>query len=342
MPDNGCSIVVVGASAGGVEALQRFVRALPGDFAVPVLVVLHASPTGRSYLPEILGRAGRLPAEHAHDGSPLEPGHIYIAPPDSHLVVSDGVMSLAHGPRENGHRPAIDPLFRTAAATYDSHVAGVILSGTLDDGTVGLHAIKTAGGATLVQDPDDAIYRDMPLNAIAYVEPDYVQPVEDLVDTLVRLTASSRQRVGTGVSMNGSDDPAGATPAPDAEIAQPGELMAFSCPECGGTLWETDAGGTSSYRCRVGHAYTLQNLLVRHGETVERALYTAYRALEERSAMSRRVARRLAERSRAESSARFERQAEIAARQAAELKQLLNAYQADLTSAADAETQRAG
>jgi two-component system, chemotaxis family, protein-glutamate methylesterase/glutaminase len=191
MPDNGCSIVVVGASAGGVEALQRFVRALPAPFSAPILVVLHASPTGRSYLPEILTRAGVVPAEHARDGAHLEPGHIYIAPPDTHLVVADSVMTLANGPRENGHRPAIDPLFRTAAAAYDSHVAGVILSGTLDDGTAGLFSVKEAGGATLVQDPDDALYRDMPLNAIAYVAPDYVQSVEAIVDTLVRLTASN-------------------------------------------------------------------------------------------------------------------------------------------------------
>jgi two-component system chemotaxis response regulator CheB len=330
MPDSGCSLVVVGASAGGVEALQRFAHALPADFAAPVLVVLHASPLGRSYLPEILSRAGRLPATHAQDGMPMESGHIYVAPPDSHLVVADGSLALAQGPRENGHRPAIDPLFRTAATAYDSHVAGVILSGTLDDGTVGLHCVKRAGGTTLVQDPEDALYRDMPANAIAYVHPDYVQPVEDLVDTLVRLTASGSVDPDTnGGMVSPADDLVDAAPAPGAEMAQPGELMAFSCPECGGTLWETEAGGTTSYRCRVGHAYTLNNLLVRHGETVERALWTAYRALEERAAMSRRVARRLAERGRAESSERFERQAEIAVTRASELKQVLDAFQTD-------------
>jgi len=190
MPDTGYSIVVVGASAGGVQALQRFARALPADFAAPILVVLHASPTSRSYLPEILTRAGALPALHASDGQRVEPGHIHIAPPDAHLIVSDSVMTLAKGPPENGHRPAIDPLFRAAAAAYDSHVAGVILSGTRDDGAVGLNCVKEAGGATLVQDPDDALYPDMPRNAIAYVRPDYVQSVEELVDTLIRLTTA--------------------------------------------------------------------------------------------------------------------------------------------------------
>jgi two-component system, chemotaxis family, protein-glutamate methylesterase/glutaminase len=324
MPDNGCRIVVVGASAGGVEALQRFVRALPADFTAPILVVLHASPTGRSYLPEILSRAGTVPAVHATDGERLQPGHIYIAPPDSHLLVHDSVMTLASGPRENGHRPAIDPLFRTAAMAYDSHVAGVILSGTLDDGTVGLANVKEAGGATLVQDPDDALYRDMPLNAIAYVQPDYVQPVEDIADTLVRLTASAPAVMGTNGGVTIDEDPAGSAPDPSAEVAQPGELVPFSCPECGGTLWETEAGSTMSYRCRAGHAYTLQNLFARHGEAVEQAIWTAYRALEEQAAMSRRVARRLGERGRAESSRRFERRAEIAAGQASGLKDVLD------------------
>jgi two-component system chemotaxis response regulator CheB len=343
MPDNGCSIVVVGASAGGVEALQRFVRALPADFAAPVVVVLHASPNGRSYLPEILSRAGAIPAVHALDGVPLEPGRIYVAPPDQHLVVEDGHLGLTKGPRENGHRPAIDPLFRTAAARYDSHVAGVILSGTLDDGTVGLNTVKVAGGATLVQEPDDALYRDMPQNAIAFVHPDYVQPVEDLVDTLVRLTASTtvdeRNGERSGSMPTTSDDLPDAAPAPSAEIAQPGEMVSFSCPECGGTLWETEAGGTSSYRCRVGHAYTLNTLVDHQGETVQRALWTAYRALEERAAMSRRVARRLADRGRAESADRFERQARVAEDQAADLKVVLDHFD---SATAEAEPQAAG
>jgi two-component system chemotaxis response regulator CheB len=323
MPDN-CSLVVVGASAGGVEALQRFVRALPADFTAPVLIVLHASPTSRSYLPEILTRAGHLPATHARDGEPLAAGHVYVAPPDEHLLVGDGRLVVQKGPTENGHRPAIDPLFRSAAAAYDGHVAGVILSGTLDDGTVGLHCVKEGGGVTLVQDPDDALYPDMPKNAIDYVDPDYVQDIEGLVDTLVRLTGSTRSDPGTNGRVRNEELPPDPAPQPHAEIAQPGEMVAFSCPDCGGTLWETHAGATLSYRCRVGHAYTLDTLLAQHGATVERSLWTAYRALEERAGMSRRVARRLAERGRVDSAKRFERQAESTTRQAAKLKGLLD------------------
>jgi two-component system chemotaxis response regulator CheB len=326
MPGDQCSLVVVGASAGGVEALQRFVRALPADFPAPILVVLHASPTGRSYLPEILTRAGRLPAAHASDGERLSSGRIFVAPPDYHLGVVDGQATLSRGPRENGHRPAIDVLFRSAATAYDSRVAGVVLSGTLDDGTVGLHAIREAGGATLVQAPEDALYADMPLNAIAYVQPDYVQPVEELADRLVELTASFDGIPGRNGDVPERDDFADQAPNPAAEIAQPGNVVAFSCPDCGGTLWETQTGGTMSYRCRVGHAYTVNSLVARHGETIEHSLWVAYRALEERAAMSRRVSRRLADRGRLESAERFERQAEVAERHADRLKSVIDEF----------------
>lgn len=321
MPDNDARVVVVGASAGGVEALTHLVRALPEDFAAPVLVVLHVPPSG-SVLPQILDRTGPLHARHAEDGTSLEPGRIYVAPPNCHLVVDDGVVSLNRGPHENGHRPAIDPLFRTAAAAYGDRATGVILSGALDDGTVGLFAIKQAGGATVVQDPEEALYPSMPSHAIAYVQPDYILRIDEIADTLVRLTtASARSQPKEAVMI----DPA---PNPSAEHAQPGELAPISCPDCGGSLWEVDVGGVSSFRCRVGHAYTINSLVDRHGEAVERALWTAYRALEERAAMSRRVGRRLADRGRTESARRFERQAEVAARQADELKRILDVIEA--------------
>ena len=191
MPENGCDVVVVGASAGGVEALAALAHALPAVFGAPILVVLHVPPTGTSVLPGILSRAGRLPAVHARDGETVEAGHIYVAPPDSHLLISGRLLQLTRGPRENGHRPAIDPLFRSAAASHKRRAAGVVLSGTLDDGTAGLFAIKQGGGATLVQDPAEALYGAMPASAIAYVQPDYVLPTAELADVLVRLTGAS-------------------------------------------------------------------------------------------------------------------------------------------------------
>jgi len=324
MPETRCGIVVVGASAGGVEALLRFARACPGDFPVPILVVVHISAAGPSVLPQILTRAGALEAVHAEDGMEPSGGGFYIAPPDHHMRIRDGRIELDHGARENGHRPAIDPLFLSAADSHGPRAAGVILSGTLDDGTVGLFRIGEAGGTTLVQDPVDAAYPAMPANAIAYAQPDYVLTVEELVDTLVGLTAEPDGRPRrTQVSV-----PDVQAPAPSAEQAQRGTVVPFSCPDCGGTLWERGAGGTISFRCRVGHAFTMHTLAARHVDGLERTLWSAYRALEERAALSRRIARQLADRGRDDSSKRFTRQAEAAARQAAELKVLLDTLEA--------------
>ncbi|HZU20353.1 MAG TPA: chemotaxis protein CheB [Gaiellaceae bacterium] len=320
MPEDGCDLVVVGASAGGVEALVRFAQALPPGFPAPILVVLHVPATGPSLLPDILTRAGPLPATHAVDGDELRGGHIYVAPPDMHMVVTNKHVELNRGPRENGHPPAIDPLFRTAALAYGNRVAGVVLSGTLDDGTAGLSAIKLHDGATLVQDPDEALYPGMPLSAIEFVEPHHVETIDELVHTLVRLASTATGRPGKEATMD---------PAPDAsaEEAQPGEIAPFSCPDCGGTLWETTDGGVVSYRCRVGHAYTMNALVASHEDSLEKALWSAYRALEEKAAMSRRVARRLAERGRSLSAQRLQRQADGAARQAETLKAVLDELQ---------------
>jgi two-component system chemotaxis response regulator CheB len=253
----------------------------------------------------------------------LNGGGFYIAPPDRHMRIADSRIQLDPGPLENGHRPAIDPLFRSAADAFGSRAAGVVLSGTLDDGTVGLYCIKESGGAALAQEPTDALFPAMPANAIAYANPDYVLPIEELVDTLVRLTAGSNGRPGKEISV--TNDPA---PHPSSEDAQPGVLAPFSCPDCGGTLWETEEGRTVSYRCRVGHAYTMNSLVARHVDSLERTLWSAYRALEERAAMSRRVARRLEDRGRTESARRFERQAQNSAHQATELKALLDSLEA--------------
>lgn len=182
-------VVVIGASAGGVEALTRLVRELPSDFALPIVVVLHVPPT-TSMLPQILSRAGGLPTEHARDGAALTAGRIHIAPPDCHVLLTDGVVNVGRGPKENGHRPAIDPLFRTAAAQFGPGAIGIVLSGALDDGTAGLAQVKGRGGLTIVQDPEEALYPAMPTSARDAVDPDYVLPVAGIAELLKSIAGS--------------------------------------------------------------------------------------------------------------------------------------------------------
>ncbi len=165
-------IVVIGASAGGVEALIRLTSALPRDLPASLFVVLHTPARSKSMLPAILSRSGNLPAIHAEHGSAIEPGCIYVARPDHHLIIKPGFVSVTQGPRENRQRPAIDPLFRSAALAYGHRVVGVVLSGSLDDGTSGLVSIKARGGTAIVQDPADALFDSMPRSAIENVAVD--------------------------------------------------------------------------------------------------------------------------------------------------------------------------
>ena len=285
MPDHG--IVVVGASAGGVEALADLAASLPDDLAAAVFVVLHLPATGTSALPEILRRHGPLPAAHVNDGEPIRPGRIYVAPPDHHVLVRTGHVHLSRGPRENGHRPAIDPLFRSAAREYATEVIGVVLSGALDDGTAGLLAIKSRGGVAVVQQPTDALYPGMPGNALEHVQVDHVVAAASIGKLLTRLVAdlldAPREPAPTGmrveVEMEGF--------APEAfESNHPGRPSGFSCPDCNGVLWQIKDGGPERYRCRVGHAWSPESLLSQQSEALEAALWVALRSLEERAALA--------------------------------------------------------
>lgn len=321
----GHDIVVVGASAGGVEALRTVCSRLPSDLPAAVFVVLHVPAIATSVLPAILERSGDLPAAHAIDGAEIERGRVYIAPPDHHLLIQPGFMRVNRGPRENGYRPAIDPMFRTAAATYGSRVVGVILSGVLDDGTAGLAAVKTHGGRALVQDPEDALYPMMPISAIDAAEPDLIAPAEDLADQIAHLAIEA-----VPATMAPTDDPLlhdedyievdrAASDRPQA-----GSPSGFVCPDCGGALWELeDDNGLLSFRCRTGHGYSIETLAAEQTETVESALWAALRALEERAAMARRMAGRLRGRGSKTSAARFEAQADAAVQQALVMRDAL-------------------
>jgi two-component system chemotaxis response regulator CheB len=292
----GRDVVVVGFSAGGVEAMVRLAAALPHDLPAAVLVVHHFPANSVSALPSILSRAGPLPAVHAVHEQVLHPGRIYIAPPDRHMLIVENRIHLSRGPRENGHRPAVDPLFRTAARSFGRRVVGVLLSGSLDDGTVGLMAVKRHGGLAVVQDPDEALYPAMVESAMERVGVDVVSPVQDIAQLLTRLTrepvASQEGETAMLPEEEEVQDPAESGTAAIADGPLPGPPTALTCPDCGGAIWEQAEGDVVRYRCHVGHAYTVDSMVGAQAALVETALWTAVRALEEKAQLSRRLAER--------------------------------------------------
>ncbi|HWP41914.1 MAG TPA: chemotaxis protein CheB [Blastocatellia bacterium] len=322
----GRDIVVVGASAGGVEALGTLVSGLPEDLPAAIFVVLHVPDNGTSVLPSILNRRGPLPASHAVDGQEIRHGQIYVAPPDSHLVIKRGHLRLTRGPKENGHRPAVDPLFRTAARSYGRRVAGVVLSGTLDDGTAGLAAIKERGGLAIAQSPDTALYPGMPLSAIENVQVDYILPVSEIAPLLAQLAdepVDERGDAAMSDEMEMEADIVELEPHSLYSEKRPGVPSRFTCPDCNGVLWEIDDEGLLRFRCRVGHAYSSESLLAEQFDAVESALWAALRALEENISLASRVAARMRNRGHQRTAERFERQVVEGERQAEVLRRVL-------------------
>jgi two-component system chemotaxis response regulator CheB len=295
----------------------------PADLGAAIFIVHHFPAKSVSALPSIVRRAGRLPASHPQDEEQVVPGRIYIAPPDRHMLLDGGRVRLASGPREHGHRPAIDPLFRTAARTYGPRVIGVLLSGTLDDGTDGLLAIKRHRGVTVVQDPAEALYPGMPSSAIEEVGVDHVEPVGRIGSLLMRLTAEPGVDRTTPPAALDPPDPAAAGTRSLAKHKPPGVPSGLTCPECGGVLWEADEGGLLHYRCHVGHAYSEETMLTAQAQGLEAALWTAVRTLEEKAELVRHLARRSRRRGMHRSAERFERSVEDAERGSTELRKLL-------------------
>ena len=291
-------IVVIGASAGGIQALRTLVSGLPADFPAPICVVLHTSADSPGMLPEILGRAGPLPASSPRDGDALEAGHIYVAPPDHHLVVERGRARVTRGPRENRFRPAVDPLFRSAAQVYGPAATGVILTGSLDDGTAGLWAIKQRGGTTIVQDPADAAFPSMPRSALAHVEVDRCLPIGDIAPLLTALAGNAQvERKDAPVADGHAADHLGIEVSiakerrpHDAGLSKIAQPSRYACPECHGVLLEVEDEGPAHLRCHTGHAYTQQALLAHLSDGIEEALWNAIRTLEEGSLLMRQMA----------------------------------------------------
>lgn len=274
MPLN--DIIVIGASAGGVQTLEHLVSGLSPQIPAAIFVVLHIGGHP-SILPEILRQAGPIPAEHARDGCPIKNGRIYVAPPDHHLMLSPGHMHVARGPKENNARPSINTLFRTAASAYGSRVAGVVLTGALNDGTVGLWEIKRHAGVTIVQSPREAAYPSMPQSALDNVEIDHIVGVSEMSSLFLLLAT------GENIGENGMEN--------RSDKKSEGETFSgVTCPECRGPLWESEYGKLKHFHCLVGHQYSFEVLVEQHAVTTERTLWSAILALEEEAILLRRAA----------------------------------------------------
>jgi two-component system chemotaxis response regulator CheB len=333
-------IVVVGASAGGVEALMGLAARLPPGLRAAVFVVLHISPSGGSHLPAILSRAGALPAAHAQDGESITTGRLYIAPPDYHLLVREGCVALWRGPRENASRPAVDPLFRSAARAYGPRVVGVVLSGALGDGAVGMAAVAARGGVTVVQDPDEALFDGMPRAALHYVPNTHSLPVAEIPSLLVRLAHEPVAEKGwPNMSETGEHSPTQSRPeidedsppqitrdiAAQAQNRRGGETTVYTCPECGGTLWQVEREGVTQFNCHVGHVYGPEILLDHMSDELEAALWSCVRMLMERATLRRQLAGRLQAAGRTVEAGRIEEQAVLDDRNGALVRDTLQA-----------------
>ncbi len=292
-------IVVIGASSGGIEALQALVGALPANFPGSIFVVVHIGPYGLNTLDRMLEKAGKLPASNARDWEEFKRGHIYVAPADHHLILEPtGHTRLTRGPKENRTRPAVDPLFRSAAAAFGPRAVGVVLSGFLDDGTAGLWTIKEYGGTAIVQDPREAQAPGMPESALAHVPVDQCLPVEKIARVLTELADTPIQEKGTKpVPKNVETEIKIALEDNTLEkgFLELGEPSVYACPECHGVLLQIKEGGHVRFRCHTGHAYSVETLLADFNIHTEGALWSALRSIEETILLLHRMAGRLRE-----------------------------------------------
>lgn len=285
-------IIVVGGSAGGLEALRAVVAGLPKDLPAAVFVVLHSAPDSPDLLARSLDRTGPLPAAHAVDGERIERGRIFVAPPDRHVMLEPGVVRLSRGPKENRFRPAIDPLFRFAAGVYGPRAVGVILSGGLDDGSAGLLAVTRLGGTTVVQDPADALFPSMPANALSAVPVARTLVAAEIAPVLIRLSSiDADEKAGGSVSdeVEIELEIARGEEALGVGVRRRGRPSSYACPACHGVLLQLAEDGLLRFRCHTGHAYSLQSLLAEIEHAVEEARWNAARAVDERIMFLNRV-----------------------------------------------------
>jgi two-component system chemotaxis response regulator CheB len=277
-------IVVIGTSAGGLEILNKLVEQLPEDFPASVFIVMHMATTSSAdFVAKRLQKHTKLKCKAAENKELIQPGVIYVAPADHHLLISGNYIIVTQGPRENQFRPAIDPLFRSAAASYGSLVIGIILTGMLNDGTVGMDAIKRSGGIAIVQDPDEAEFPEMPLSVLSNIKVDYSAPVAEMGALLIKLIAQpivDKNGIPEDIKLEAkiAERVMGST----EEVEKLGKKVAYTCPDCGGNLWEMTHGSVLRYRCHLGHAFSAKSLLKDMNEAMEETLWIALRMMEER------------------------------------------------------------
>jgi len=281
-------IIVIGTSAGGVDALCELTKLLPRDLDASVFVVMHIGST--SALPQILSRCGNLPAVAAKNNKRYETGCVYCAPPHCHLSIKDHKTVLTRGARENGHRPAADVLFRSAARTHREKVVGIVLSGGRDDGSAGLFAIKARGGVAIVQDPKEAMTKNMPQNALDMVDVDFCLPIRQIAKVIVQLVDGKATNVTESLNDGLKMEEHASADRPTSE--PPGEQVPLNCPECSGPLYQVKEGELTRFQCFVGHAYSPESLSEEHTEALERAIWTAIRRLKERIVLHEELLKR--------------------------------------------------
>ncbi len=323
-PNGNRDIIVIGASLGGVQALRELAGQLPADLPAAVLVAQHRTQGSAGMLALLLERRGPLPAVMAEDHMELRRGRIYVAPPDRHMILTRRGVAVAFGPRENRCRPAIDPLFRTAAVNYRSRVIGVILTGLLDDGAAGLLAVERCGGVALVQAPGDAAFPEMPRQALLTVNGARPVPLAELGTVLAGLAREPAPE----------PPPVPETLRLEAELTEsammdedreavPSRPTTFTCPECNGAIREVDEGGLLRYRCRGGHALTSESLVAAKDDAASEALWLALQTLHERAQMLERMARAELERGRERLALSFQECAREADRHAQKLREFV-------------------
>jgi two-component system chemotaxis response regulator CheB len=321
-------IIVIGASAGGVESLTKLLRGLPEEFPASVFIVQHLSPHRESILPDILQRASKLPVSSPNNKEKFRKGHIYVAPPDKHLILENNHMNLVHGPKENHSRPSVDVLFRSAANAYGERVIGIILTGSLGDGTTGLQAIKSAGGVAIVQDPADAIDPSMPLSAAQQVAVDASLPLSKIPQELTKLV---QQSVNTISPKKISRKKLGKKELEMSELkeeriheeGQFGVPSVYACPDCKGVLWEIKDANLVRFRCRTGHGFLPEILSERQSDSIESSLWAAMTALEEKSSLTSRLAEKFSNFGDSQAAQRFRTKSKDALEKAEVLRDIL-------------------